>query len=82
MVLATMNEVPLPLCRLPSLMSNGPGHNERGELIAALNRGFASMRSSHSGTGLSLSPQTDTEGGISSLSRDLLIIPTVERSRD
>ena len=36
------------------------------------------MRSSHSRTGFLLNPQTDTEGGISSLSRDLLIIPTVE----
>ena len=29
---------------------------------------------------LFLNPKTDTEGGISSLSRDLLNLPTVERS--
>ena len=31
---------------LTSIMSNGSGHNERSELMAALNRGFARMRRS------------------------------------
>ena len=42
------------------------------ELMAALNRGFASMKSSMSRTGLSLNPQTTVER-----SRDISFLPLI-----